>query len=128
MSRLWDKGDPLDQEVLEFTAGEDHKLDNRLVPYDTRASIAHAEMLEASGLLSQTHLQQIREGTTVYEPVDRKPGGHIDLGNAAISHEPMNVDIDLCHQIQIFVMIGRVRVIIGQFEAWTGWVSGFVRN
>jgi len=62
MSRLWDKGDPLDQEVLEFTAGEDHLLDNRLVPYDTRASIAHAEMLEASGLLSQTHLQQIREG------------------------------------------------------------------
>jgi len=62
MSRLWDKGDPLDHGVLEFTAGEDHQLDNRLVSYDARASIAHAEMLAASGLLDATHLQQIRDG------------------------------------------------------------------
>ncbi len=62
MSRLWDKGDPLDRDVLEFTAGEDHQLDNRLVSYDARASIAHAEMLAASGLLDETHLQQIRDG------------------------------------------------------------------
>ena len=36
MSRLWDKGAPLDERVLRYTAGEDHALDDRLVAYDVR--------------------------------------------------------------------------------------------
>jgi len=64
MSRLWDKGLPLDQRVLNFTAGEDHALDNRLVAYDARASIAHAEMLNSKGLLSAEDLKTIRDGLT----------------------------------------------------------------
>jgi argininosuccinate lyase len=62
MSRLWDKGAPLDERVLRYTAGEDHSLDDRLVAYDVRASIAHAEMLHARGLLSATDLEAIRTG------------------------------------------------------------------
>ena len=62
MSRLWDKGAPLDTRVLQFTAGEDHALDNRLVAYDVRASIAHAEMLHETGLLAEADLVAIREG------------------------------------------------------------------
>jgi len=62
MTRLWDKGTPLDERVLRYTAGEDHALDDRLVPYDVRASIAHAEMLNAQGLLSLTDLDAIRDG------------------------------------------------------------------
>ena len=62
--RLWDKGEPLDGRVLRYTAGEDHLLDARLVPYDVRASIAHAEMLHGSGLLSAEDLEAIREGLT----------------------------------------------------------------
>ena len=42
MTRLWDKGAPLDARVLAYTAGEDYALDERLVRYDVRASIAHA--------------------------------------------------------------------------------------
>jgi argininosuccinate lyase len=64
MTRLWDKGLPLDQRVLNYTAGEDHALDNRLVAYDARASIAHAEMLNANGLLSSDDLKAIRDGLT----------------------------------------------------------------
>jgi argininosuccinate lyase len=64
MSRLWDKGAPLDERVLRFTAGEDHALDNRLVAYDVRASIAHAEMLQECGLLAQDELTAIRNGLT----------------------------------------------------------------
>jgi argininosuccinate lyase len=64
MSRLWDKGAPLDERVLRYTAGEDHALDNRLVEYDARASIAHAEMLNAQGLLSAADLDAIRRGLT----------------------------------------------------------------
>jgi len=52
MTRLWDKGAPLDRRVLEFTAGGDHALDDRLVAYDVAASIAHAAALHAAGLLS----------------------------------------------------------------------------
>ncbi len=62
MSRLWDKGAPLDARVLAFTAGEDHALDDRLIAYDVRASIAHAEMLAEAGLLSSDDLQAIRDG------------------------------------------------------------------
>ncbi|HEX4153344.1 MAG TPA: argininosuccinate lyase [Steroidobacteraceae bacterium] len=60
MTRLWDKGTPLDERVLAYTAGEDHLLDNRLVPYDLEASAAHADMLALKGLLSTTDHQAIR--------------------------------------------------------------------
>src|SRR5580692_10245375 len=64
MTRLWDKGTPLDARVLAYTAGDDHVLDDRLVRYDIQASIAHAEMLEVSGLLSAQDLRSIREALT----------------------------------------------------------------
>ena len=62
MSRLWDKGLPLDQRVLKYTAGEDHQLDARLVAYDIRASIAHAEMLSNVDLLTKDDCQKITNG------------------------------------------------------------------
>ncbi len=62
MSRLWDKGLPLDQRVLSYTAGEDHKLDKRLVAYDVKASIAHAEMLCEADLLSKKDCKKIVNG------------------------------------------------------------------
>ncbi|MCE7901847.1 MAG: argininosuccinate lyase [Gammaproteobacteria bacterium PRO9] len=60
--RLWDKGEPLDARILRYTAGEDHRLDARLVPYDVRASIAHAQMLNAQKLLSASDLALITDG------------------------------------------------------------------
>jgi argininosuccinate lyase len=62
MSRLWDKGAPLDESVLAYTAGDDYALDERLVEYDVRASIAHAEMLNAQKLLADADLHAIRDG------------------------------------------------------------------
>ena len=59
MSRLWEKGLPLDERVLRYTAGGDHKLDERLVGYDVRASIAHAEMLAEQGLLDRQDCERI---------------------------------------------------------------------
>jgi argininosuccinate lyase len=60
MTRLWDKGAPLDAQVLEYTAGDDHALDDRLVAYDVRGSIAHAEMLHSVGLLSDADLKSLK--------------------------------------------------------------------
>jgi len=62
MSRLWEKGLPLDERVLRYTAGEDHVLDARLVPYDVRGSIAHAEMLAAQELISKEDCHAICDG------------------------------------------------------------------
>jgi argininosuccinate lyase len=62
MTRLWDKGLPLDERVLRYTAGEDHRLDARLVPYDVRGSIAHAEMLADAGLIDAADCDAIRAG------------------------------------------------------------------
>jgi argininosuccinate lyase len=60
MTRLWDKGTPLDTRVLNYTAGDDHQLDERLVRYDVQASIAHAEMLGEQGLISPQDVATIR--------------------------------------------------------------------
>ena len=62
MTRLWDKGLPLAERVLRYTAGEDHVLDARLVPYDVQGSIAHAEMLAATGLISDDDCSAICDG------------------------------------------------------------------
>ena len=62
MSRLWEKGLPLDERVLRYTAGEDHLLDARLVAYDVRGSIAHAEMLAEQNLISAEDCALIRDG------------------------------------------------------------------
>ena len=68
MSRLWDKGVDLDQRVLAYTAGDDYALDERLVQYDVRASIAHAEMLNAQKLLADADLKVWRA-----VPADQRP-------------------------------------------------------
>jgi argininosuccinate lyase len=64
VARLWERqgAAPLDLRVLRFTAGEDHRLDARLVPYDARASIAHAEMLGERGLLAPADVEAICTG------------------------------------------------------------------
>ena len=79
MTRLWDKGTPLDDRVLSYTAGEDYGLDERLVRYDVRASIAHAEMLQAQKLLSASDLEEIRAGLTALADEHARGLWHIEL-------------------------------------------------
>jgi argininosuccinate lyase len=79
MTRLWDKGTPLDARVLAYTAGDDHLLDNRLVRYDIRASIAHAEMLGVQGLLSAPDLESIRAALTAIGEEHAQGRWHISL-------------------------------------------------
>ena len=81
MSRLWDKGAPLDERVLRYTAGEDFALDERLVAYDVRASIAHAEMLVAQKLLSPEDLATIRAGLTALAEEHARGLWHVELAD-----------------------------------------------
>jgi argininosuccinate lyase len=79
MTRLWDKGAPLDERVLRYTAGEDYALDDRLVRYDVRASIAHAEMLNAQELLSLSDLDAIRDGLLALADEHARGLWHVEL-------------------------------------------------
>ena len=81
MSTLWDKGTPLDTRVLQFTAGEDFALDERLVAHDVRASIAHAQMLQAQGLLSNTDASSIRAGLTALGEAHARGEWRIELAD-----------------------------------------------
>jgi argininosuccinate lyase len=81
MTRLWDKGTPLDERVLRYTAGEDHALDDRLVRYDVRASIAHAEMLNAQGLLPLADLDAIRDGLKELGEEHARGHWHVELAD-----------------------------------------------
>jgi argininosuccinate lyase len=81
MTRLWDKGASLDQRVLQYTAGEDYALDERLVRYDVRASIAHAQMLQAQKLLSSADLEQIVSGLTTLGEEHQRGLWHIELAD-----------------------------------------------
>jgi len=71
MTRLWDKGEPLDERILRFTAGEDHRLDARLVSYDVLASMAHARMLQEQGLLAAADCDAICDGLIALEEEHR---------------------------------------------------------
>jgi argininosuccinate lyase len=81
VSFLWDKGAPLDERVLRYTAGEDYALDERLIRYDVRASIAHAEMLNARNLLSAEDLNAIRTGLTALAEEHARGEWRIELAD-----------------------------------------------
>jgi argininosuccinate lyase len=81
MTRLWDKGVPLDARVLEYTAGEDYVLDERLVAHDVRASIAHAQMLHAQQLLSAADLAAISDALTTLATEHARGDWRIELAD-----------------------------------------------
>ena len=81
MTRLWDKGAPLDAQVLAYTAGDDYLLDERLVQYDVQASLAHARMLHEQQLLSAADLAAIITGLTDLARSHRDGEWHIDLAD-----------------------------------------------
>jgi argininosuccinate lyase len=81
MTRLWDKGAPLDARVLHYTAGEDYALDERLVRHDVRASIAHAEMLHAQGLLTHGDFTAIRAGLSALADEHARGAWRIELAD-----------------------------------------------
>ena len=81
MTRLWDQGAPLDERVLHYTAGEDYALDERLVRHDVRASIAHAEMLHAQGLLTRGDFTAIRDGLSALAQEHARGAWRIELAD-----------------------------------------------
>ncbi len=59
MSKLWEKGVALNKAIEAFTVGNDPELDQALVPYDCKASKAHAKMLGQMGYLTDEEVDQL---------------------------------------------------------------------
>lgn len=59
MSKLWEKSISLDKAIESFTVGNDPELDQVLVPFDCKASKAHAKMLGQKGYLTAEEVDNI---------------------------------------------------------------------
>jgi len=60
--KIWQTGGELHPLVEAYTVGDDYLYDQKLLPYDIRASLAHAEMLKKIGVLSSLELKTAKEG------------------------------------------------------------------
>jgi argininosuccinate lyase len=62
-NKLWQTNDMrLDRQVQAYTVGEDYIIDQQLLPYDIKASIAHARMLHKIGIINKKELKQLGKG------------------------------------------------------------------
>ncbi len=109
MTRLWDKGGPLDERILRYTAGEDYRLDARLVAYDVRASIAHVKMLNGQGLLSDADCEAICRGLTGLAEQHARGAWAIDLPDEDVHGALESRLVDLVGPAGARVHLGRSR-------------------
>ena len=57
---LWKKQfSTLNNKIKKYTIGDDYLLDQKLVKYDCRASIAHAKMLQKTGILTDSECTKL---------------------------------------------------------------------
>ncbi len=61
-SPVWDRGDPIDAEMMAFTIGDDWRMDQRLVEVDLRGSMAHVNGLLRAQLVSAEDHAVLRKG------------------------------------------------------------------
>ena len=60
--KLWQKQTRLNTDIEAFTIGQDQVLDLQLAPHDILGSLAHIQMLQTVGLLTEAEYEQVREG------------------------------------------------------------------
>ena len=60
--KLWDKGFTIDQQIEQFTVGNDGEIDIYIAKCDALASLAHAQMLAKINIITKEELNQLTEG------------------------------------------------------------------
>ncbi len=60
--KLWEKGLSVDDKIEQFTVGNDREIDRHIAKYDVLASIAHAQMLAETKIISSEELKQLEQG------------------------------------------------------------------
>jgi len=77
MSKLWAKNYDLNELIEEFTVGIDYILDQKLIPSDCVASLAHATMLQSIDILSKEELEALKGGLKVI--LSEHAAGHFKI-------------------------------------------------
>jgi argininosuccinate lyase len=73
MSRLWEKGQPLDREMFDLTVGNDPESDLEIAAFDALGTAAHVTMLSEIGLIASADLGPIKaELKTIYEAASNR--------------------------------------------------------
>lgn len=68
---LWDKGGASDAEMMRFTARDDFRLDQRLLPFDIAATAAHVRGLGRIGVLDADETAKLVEGLRLLAEEER---------------------------------------------------------
>ena len=69
--KLWQKNVESLKEVETFTVGKDHELDLFLAPFDVLGSLAHIEMLNSVGLLTDEELMELQNALKkIYKEIE----------------------------------------------------------
>ena len=70
--KLWEKGIEFDKQVEKFTVGKDRELDLLLAPYEILGSLAHAAMLEKTGLISEADYRSLKSALVgIYHSIEK---------------------------------------------------------
>jgi len=78
--KLWDKGYHINNLVEKFTVGQDRILDLKLARFDILGSMAHAEMLHKTGLLTDEELENIL--AVLHKLLQQVEAGTFSIGDA----------------------------------------------
>jgi argininosuccinate lyase len=70
--KLWQKNYKLNEEIENFTVGNDFLLDKELVKYDVLGSIAHATMLNKINIIDNNELQKLKKTLIEILELDKK--------------------------------------------------------
>jgi len=71
--KLWEKGIECNKQIEKFTIGKDRELDLLLAPFDILGSLAHATMLEKTGLISTPDYRAIASALTgLYNSIEKE--------------------------------------------------------
>ena len=57
--KIWQKNQVLDEKIDHFTVGKDREYDLYLAAYDCQASVAHAQMLAKTGVMTEDEADQL---------------------------------------------------------------------
>ena len=108
-SPVWDRGDPIDGEMLAFTVGDDPSHDERLVEVDLRGSIVHVEGLAKAKLIEEGDAADLLRGLETLLDTYRRAEWTLDAGDEDVHSAVERRLVDLIGEAGKRLHTGRSR-------------------
>src|SRR5437660_9907290 len=97
MTKLWQKGYHLNEQVERFEAAQNSVLDARLVRHDVWGSLAHAAMLAKIGVLTEPEHQVLKDGLCSILQLEARH---------ELTITPEDEDVHTCVENYLVAMVG----------------------